>query len=133
MWREALLALAVLRGETVGYRHHPQLLRFHAHPAPRAAINAYLAGVLAEAQARGYAFDARKVGPVRSPVPIGANAGQVAYEWQHLRRKLRLRNPGVFQQWRTLKSPQAHPLFRIVPGPMESWERPLSVARKAGH
>ena len=26
LWREALLAKAVLRGETRGYRHHPQLL-----------------------------------------------------------------------------------------------------------
>ncbi len=25
LWREALLAQAVLRGRTVGYRHHPQL------------------------------------------------------------------------------------------------------------
>ena len=28
LWREALLAQAVLRGETRGYRHHPQLARF---------------------------------------------------------------------------------------------------------
>lgn len=27
-WREALLAQKVLRGETTGYRHHPQLERF---------------------------------------------------------------------------------------------------------
>jgi hypothetical protein len=31
LWREALLARAVLRGETRGYRHHPQLIRFRAH------------------------------------------------------------------------------------------------------
>ena len=27
-WREALLAQKVLRGQTTGYRHHPQLVRF---------------------------------------------------------------------------------------------------------
>jgi hypothetical protein len=43
LWREALLARAVLRGQTRGYRHHPQLDRFRAHDAPRSAINAYLA------------------------------------------------------------------------------------------
>ena len=43
LWREALLARAVLRGQTHGYRHHPQLDRFRAHDAPRSAINAYLA------------------------------------------------------------------------------------------
>jgi len=28
LWREGLLARAVLRGRTRGYRHHPQLERF---------------------------------------------------------------------------------------------------------
>ena len=28
LWREALLAQAVLRGKTSGYKHHPQLERF---------------------------------------------------------------------------------------------------------
>ena len=30
LWRDALLAQALLRGETRGYRHHPQLARFRA-------------------------------------------------------------------------------------------------------
>ncbi len=28
LWREALLAKAVLKGETMGYKNHPQLIRF---------------------------------------------------------------------------------------------------------
>src|SRR5690606_10288867 len=70
LWREALLARAVLRGRTRGYRHHPQLDRFRSHASPRSAINAYLAAVHAEASARGYAFDRAKVGPVRPVPPI---------------------------------------------------------------
>jgi hypothetical protein len=42
LWREALLARAVLRGETRGYTRHPQLDRFKEHPHPRLAINSYL-------------------------------------------------------------------------------------------
>ena len=42
LWREALLAQAVLRGETRGYLNHPQLDRFKNHPAPRAAISRLL-------------------------------------------------------------------------------------------
>ena len=57
LWREALLARAVLRGQTVGYRHHPQLDRFLASDSPRSAINRYLAAVHSESQARGYRFD----------------------------------------------------------------------------
>ena len=52
LWREALLAKAVLSGRTRGYRQHPQLARFRAHPEARAAINAYLAAVHEEATGR---------------------------------------------------------------------------------
>jgi len=62
LWREALLAKRVLEGRTRGYRHHPQLTRFRAHPDPVAAIDAYLAGVYEEACRRGYRFDATRGG-----------------------------------------------------------------------
>jgi hypothetical protein len=54
LWRESLLARGALRGKTRGYRHHPQLARFLAHPSPRYAIKAYLAAIHTEATARGY-------------------------------------------------------------------------------
>jgi hypothetical protein len=131
LWREALLARAVLGGKTHGYRHHSQLDRFRAHFAPRSAINAYLECVLEEARARGYAFDGRKVGPVRRREPLLATAGQLEFEWMHLLRKLRVRNPALFRQWRPRK-PDAHPLFRIVPGPVEVWERRSPALTRTG-
>ena len=57
VWREGLLAQAVLAGKTRGYRSHPQLARFLAAPEPLGAIAAYLREVLAEAGRRGYRFD----------------------------------------------------------------------------
>ncbi len=123
LWREALLAQAVLRGRTAGYRHHPQLDRFRSHHAPRSAINAYLAPVHAESLRRGYSFDARKLGPVRSRSPIAVAAGQLDHEWQHLLAKLRARSPQDYRRWRRLAEPDAHPLFRIVAGPIEPWDR----------
>lgn len=123
LWREALLARAVLRGETAGYRHHPQLERFRAHSAPRTAINAYLAAVLEESQSRGYCFDARKVGPVRGRVEMPATTGQIAYEWRHLLRKLKLRSPGLYAQVFVLTEPQPHPVFRVLAGDVAAWER----------
>lgn len=123
LWREALLARAVLRGETAGYRHHPQLLRFQSQPAPRSAINAYLGGVFAEAESRGYRFNRRKIGPVRTNTRIECTAGQLDYEWQHLLGKLRARSPALYRRWRSVVSPESHPLFRITPGPIELWER----------
>lgn len=123
LWREALLAQAVLRGRTRGYRHHPQLQRFQAQPAPRSAINAYLGGVLVEADERGYVFDRRKTGRVRGRVVMRATDGQLEYEWTHLMRKLRTRNPALYRRWKDEARPEAHPLFRVVRGDVEGWER----------
>lgn len=124
LWREALLARAVLRGQTRGYRHHPQLHRFQAQAMPRSAISAFLAGVHAEACARGYSFDAAKIGPQRAGLArIPATSGQLDHEWRHLLAKLRERSPETFQRWRRLDGPEPHPLFDIVPGGVEGWER----------
>lgn len=123
LWREALLARAVLRNETKGYRHHPQLLRFQSHVAPRSAINAYLRFVFTEAESRGYAFNRQKVGPVRSNARIESTAGQLHYEWQHLMRKLSARSPSHYRKWRSVALPESHPLFSIRRGGVESWER----------
>ena len=123
LWREALLARAVLRGQTRGYRHHPQLERFTAHASPRLAINAYLAAVHAEALSRCYNFDRNKVGPVRVIPRITVARGQVLFEWQHLLQKLEARSPLLFAESRDVTSPTCHPLFRPRPGPVASWER----------
>jgi len=123
LWREALLAKAVLRGETRGYRHHPQLARFRAHAAPRAAINAYLAAVHAEATARGYEFDGRKIGPVRRVARVAATTGQIDLEWRHLMRKLYVRNRALHRRWSRSRRAECHPLFRRVRGPVADWER----------
>jgi hypothetical protein len=123
LWREGLLARAVLRGQTKGYRHHPQLTRFRSHASPLALINTYLAAVAVEADQRGYAFDRRKIGPGRRGVVLSATQGQLTYEWRHLLRKLRARSPVRYAQWRREAHPKPHPLFRIVPGNVASWER----------
>ena len=121
VWRKALLARKVLRGRTRGYRNHPQLERFRAHPAPLSAINAYLESIHGEAKARGYAFDRRKLGPIRDETPIAATDGQLAHEWRHLRRKLAERCPERAR--RGTGRLEAHPLFEIVRGPVAPWER----------
>lgn len=123
LWREGLLARAVLRGQTRGYKHHPQLDRFMAHAQPRLAIDAYLAGVHAEAVARGYSFDHTKIGPVEVVEPIAVTTGQIDLEWQHLLAKLATRSPILFEQSRRLARIACHPLFRQGVGPVASWER----------
>ena len=123
LWRESLLAQAVLRGQTRGYRHHPQLDRFKAHRAPLAAISLYLAAVHAEATARGYAFDRSKIAPSRGTFTLPVTTGQITHEWKHLMAKLKLRSPALYRKWRRDESPEHHPLFRLRAGDVESWER----------
>ena len=74
LWREGLLAKAVLAGKTRGYRHHPQLVRFRAQRDPQACICAYLRAVLAEATSRGYEFDATKLPSGETPVMTTAQS-----------------------------------------------------------
>jgi len=123
LWRESLLAQAVLRGQTKGYRNHPQLDRFRNASAPRAALAHYLQAVLAEAQVRGYSFDGTKVGRTRTSVSLPVTRGQLEYEWSHLLEKLQVRSPDLYRRWKSVDRPQAHPLFRVKAGAVEAWER----------
>ncbi len=84
-WREALLARAVLSGQTRGYRAHPQLVRFRDCRAPLDAINGYLHGLFAEACARGFAFDGGKLPTKRPLARLTVTRGQLEFELRHLR------------------------------------------------
>jgi hypothetical protein len=122
-WREALLAQKVLAGKTRGYRHHPQLIRFQAQTDPLGAVGAFLAGLAEEAKVRGYRFDSTKIRSRKFNGTISETRGQLLYEWGHLKAKLRARAPEMARQWRSVKTPDPHPLFSIVPGEVRSWEK----------
>lgn len=123
LWRESLLARKVLRGETRGYRHHPQLRRFQAQADPVAAVDVYLQAVYADAVVRGYRFDPEKFDAAARAAPIRVTDGQRDYEWRHLRAKLAARAPEVLARWGGVAVPDGHPLFEVVPGPAEDWEK----------
>jgi hypothetical protein len=123
LWREALLARKVLQGRTRGYRAHPQLERFRAHSDPLAAVEAYLCGVFREAERRGYAFDGRKVRDPGRVEPICVRRGQLDYEIRHLLSKLKVRDPPACRALRRCSTVESHPLFVIVRGGIEPWER----------
>jgi hypothetical protein len=124
LWRESLLAQAVIGGKTKGYKHHPQLIRFYEHDSPRYAINGFLAQVHAESLRRGYNFDKSKVGPTSTPLaPIIATTGQLEYEWNHLLHKLKNRSPNVYSEVSKLQV-RANSLFLITTGPIADWEKP---------
>jgi pyrimidine dimer DNA glycosylase len=116
LWREGLLAQAVLAGKTRGYTNHPQLDRFK--PLGLAAIGCYLNHIYVEACKRGYSFDNSKILVACQDIKIPVTDGQLGYEFEHLKRKIAVRSP--------MNMPVAfsvHPIFEIVRGEIESWER----------
>ncbi len=123
LWRETLLARAVLSGATRGYQHHPQLQRFKATRDPVASIDRYLIAAHHEACARGYHFDASKFVRRRMGSPLVVTSGQIGFEWRHLKRKLRTRHPSRYRALLRIGEIEPHPLFRIVPGTIAEWER----------
>ncbi len=122
-WRETLLAQKVLQGETQGYRHHPQLIRFRLCPRPLDAVATYLVSLADEAEVRGYAFNRSKINPGRVTTKIPVARGQILYEWGHLKAKLVLRDPLRLSQFSGIEMPESHPFFEIVPGGVEAWEK----------
>ena len=126
LWREGLLAQAVLLGRTRGYIHHPQLTRFRDQPSPVASIAAYLDAVHSESVRRGYHFDQTKIQPHSGHKRIPETHGQLLYEWDHLKSKLFGRSPEDFLKIQHITEPEPHPLFEIIPGEVRDWEKRIT-------
>ena len=141
-WRESLLAQAVLAGNTKGYTNHPQLERFKSTSDPLAYVCAYLHGLADEADSRSYKFnrsrlllsqeDAAQL--LKTGSKIAVTTGQIDFEFEHLIRKLAVRNPdqvgGVEAQHSAFTQDPlgvgltvVHPLFDVVLGGVEPWEK----------
>ena len=123
LWREALLARKVLQGQTKGYRNHPQLIRFRAVDDPVNAIDAYLWEVYKESIARRFQFDGQKVVDVGIQETIPVTSGQVKFEMKHLLTKLEKRDKIRFLKIQEMESTRVHPIFVVVPGAIEVWEK----------
>lgn len=123
LWREGLLARTVLKGETKGYINHPQLERFKKQPDPVSAIDSYLFHVYKEAGNRGYDFQKNKIGSKMIDYQIEVTDGQMDYELDHLKRKLKLRDSKKYKELTSEKSVVPHPIFKVVKGKVESWEK----------
>lgn len=123
LWREALLAKHVLEGKTKGYTNHPQLIRFRNAKNPLSAINSFLLEVKIESEKRGYVFDKKKIGKIKIHQELPVTAGQLEYELEHLKKKLFIRDKNRFEKICNLKAPKPNPLFKIIDGEIEEWEK----------
>lgn len=123
VWREGLLAKAVLEGNTRGYINHPQLTRFQGYENPINAINLYLWYILEESKLRGYNFDDSKIDKPHGSICLNVTDGQLYYESRHLLKKLKIRSPIHYNKLLNLDDVSPHPIFTIIPGPIEDWEK----------
>jgi len=123
LWREGLLAQKGLLGKTRDYKNHPQLQRFRNTSNPDGAIAEYLRGVVDEADVRGYAFNRGRIVNKKYKGKITITSGQVYYEYKHLLKKLRIRDPELYRRIKTVAKIKLHPIFREISGDVEEWER----------
>lgn len=123
LWREALLLRAVLKDQTRGYRHHPQVERFRGCLEPIAAINQYLGSVYEESVKRGYHFNSGKLDLQSGCTTILVSEGQMRYEIEHLKKKLKVRDADRYRKIRAVRIAKPHPLFKVVDGGIETWEK----------
>ncbi|MEZ5671538.1 MAG: pyrimidine dimer DNA glycosylase/endonuclease V [Thiotrichaceae bacterium] len=126
LWREALLAQKVLLGQTKGYKNHPQLQRFKNSLHPLANISYYLSIVQQEATQRGYQFDKMKIITAENDVEqILVTDQQINYEWQHLQKKLAVRDIVKYHLLQSVITAKPHPLFIVVTGEIAQWEKQI--------
>lgn len=123
LWREGLLAKAVLEGHTKGYKNHPQLKRFKATDCPADYLNQYLWDVADEAHNRGYKFNITKLYHSPKRYAMQVTEGQVQYERQWLLSKLKERAPHQVDKLAEIRYPITHPLFYTIPGDIAEWEK----------
>lgn len=122
LWRETLLARKVLENKTIGYRNHPQLIRFRERENPINAINFYLKVLYDEAVSRNFHFDKNKTDLYNNNYKIPVTRGQINYEFTHLKNKLISRDHDRFLTISKIRDPDPHPIFVIKEGDIEIWE-----------
>ena len=124
LWREGIMARNALLGKGHGYRNHPQLLRFKKQDNPLIFIDTYLLCVYNESIKRNYHFNRDLFGFNFTDLKIDVTDGQVLYEFKHLKRKLKTRDFEKYSKLKEIKFPEVNPVFKVVIGDIESWEKP---------
>jgi len=127
VWREGLLAQAVLLGKTTAWKNHSHLTRFKNHEQPISAIGFYLLKIHEEADNRGYKYNkSRILNSFENVNPINVTEGQLKYEFKLLLERLENRDPPrykIFDLNQREIIPRPHPLFLPIEGDVEPWEK----------
>ena len=111
-------------GATKGYKNHPQLERFKNAKDPIESINLYLITIFEESLKRNYSFDKSKLRTnFIQNEKIKVTDGQLKYEYELLKNKLKVRNIKKFDSIKAIKKITPNPVFNVVLGTVAPWER----------
>lgn len=124
LWREGIIARNALLGIKEGYRNHPQLDRFKRQSNPVIFIDTYLLYVYKDSIRRKYNFNRDLFGYEFTDSKIPVTDGQLKYEIKHLLRKLKVRDIKRYEKLVNLDIIDVNPVFDVVSGDIEEWERP---------
>jgi hypothetical protein len=123
------------------YYNHPQLDRWKIKPIE--SLKNYLYCIWEEAEKRGYNFNVSKIKLEHDDWIVDCphdeyfmtvTKGQIAFEMKHLYKKLEQRSKQKYNELHDLffgniegfidfNKIQAHPLFRVIDGEIEKWEK----------
>ena len=123
VWREGLLAQKVLLGKTKAYKNHPQLERFNIQ-----TLQQYLHYICDEGINRNYNFNRKLIEEKkRLNYRLSVTTEQLKYEFELLQDKLIIRNQESLywdnEELRNEKEIEPNPLFKIIIGDIEKWEK----------
>ncbi len=125
-WKEGLLAFSVINNPETQLHNHPQLIRFKISGDPIGTLGFYLNEIFLEAKNRGFNFEGSKIESINTSISISVTLGQLDYEAMNLLNTLQERDKTKFSDLNSIfkqKDVKTHPLFYIISGPVEKWEK----------
>lgn len=128
LWREALLVQKILTGEVNAYNGNAQVERFRNYDNPVKAIGSYLSYIAVEGSKRGYKLSHEKIlypGFEQDLTPV--SNGQLIFEMQHLRNKLKIRDKAKCAEIKKISAIEANPLFDLTLGGIMDWEKSKTI------
>ena len=126
-FNEGYQGIRALKGEIKMWRNHPQLDRFKSYIHCDRLLHSYLHYVKREAMERGRHYKAMEKIKIPLPFAITVTVGQLEYEWKHYLKKLQKRNIKRYKELYHIRIPDPNPIFYVVPGPIEYWEKVKEV------
>lgn len=126
---EGVLGLKALSGQQKMWQNHPQLDRFKKMTGlhPQKTYQLYMLPVIHEWRIRKLAgISVMLPEPKPTPKLMNVTIEQIKYEWIHYINKLcsqKNRDLELGKRLNLIPVPDPHPLFEIIDGEIEQWEK----------